>query len=333
MQPTQVPSFQFGAKAANFGIGQNQLQPKQFENPKVTLTEQKPVERFGLVEQKPAFNFDFAQYKQPKQFENNPQVILTEQILQKPVERFGQVKTEQNVTSSKCNSSTDNNQNTEYSLSEYNVSFSNMDDKVSEQYILPHIFIRQVTLLLKTKLQSPIYFDFSLFQCQLFNNENVTIYLFGKALRSTINNMSIVKIKSLKTSFKKASIDQLDIKHPKALFTIYKPEFKLQKCTTSLQIALEQLSVSDILYIQIPLNDCISPFSEQSSYQSLQRTFKTTIVCADSESVTLLIARNKLSDTMQIQLMNNINEKCIKIFVSFCESTISKINIQYIQTV
>ncbi|CAL6072056.1 Hypothetical_protein [Hexamita inflata] len=175
---------------------------------------------------------------------------------------------------------------------------------VSPKLLQEYFNVLKISYSIKQLLNSSQLLTFN----QFSNYENDNLFVVIKQQQqSKITLIQLINRKIIQLNITQEAID---IKNPKSIVQQQLPPFSMKVngiiIANSLQLVLQFLvDQTMFLVVQVPINDCLSPFVNNTEFYNLQKTFKVIIMWADTETVTLFISQ-KFVKTYEITNLNGI---------------------------
>ncbi|CAL6108687.1 Hypothetical_protein [Hexamita inflata] len=175
---------------------------------------------------------------------------------------------------------------------------------VSPKLLQEYFNVLKISYSIKQLLNSSLLLTFN----QFSNYENDNLFVVIKQQQQS--KITLIQLINRKINQLNITQEAIDIKKPKTIVQQQLPPFSMKVngiiIANSLQLVLQFLvDQTMFLVVQVPINDCLSPFVNNTEFYNLQKTFKVIIMWADTETVTLFISQKSVK-TYEIQNLNGV---------------------------
>ncbi|CAL6107297.1 Conserved_hypothetical protein [Hexamita inflata] len=280
-------------KSEDNPVNQRELDPIQEKHKEASKVEQgkdQNEKNTGFGIQKQVFNAETLQFKNEKMDSKK----LAQQHTNEQIE-----KQDKPVLEIKFNKGLDIS--TKYK--EQCVCFNNYQI-VSPKLLQEYFNVLKISYQIKQLLNSSLLLTFN----QFSNYENDNLYVVIKQQQQS--KITLIQLINRKINQLNIMQDAIDINNPKSIVQQQLPPFSMKVngiiIANTLQLVLQFLAEQTMfLVVQVPINDCLSPFVNNTEFYNLQKTFKVIIMWADTETITLFISQKSVK-THEISTLNGI---------------------------
>ncbi|CAL6108689.1 Conserved_hypothetical protein [Hexamita inflata] len=279
-----------GVKVSNVENPSKQVEQKPKEMSKVEQGKDQDAKITGFGVQKQVFNAETLQFKNEKTDSKRLAQYNTNEQIEKQDKPVLEIKFNKGLDISN-------------KYKEQCVCFNNYQI-VSPKLLQEYFNVLKISYSIKQLLNSSLLLTFN----QFSNYENDNLFVVIKQQQQS--KITLIQLINRKINQLNITQEAIDIKKPKTIVQQQLPPFSMKVngiiIANSLQLVLQFLvDQTMFLVVQVPINDCLSPFVNNTEFYNLQKTFKVIIMWADTETVTLFISQKSVK-TYEIQNLNGV---------------------------